>query len=283
MLEIAHGIHVIASANMMRAVKAVSTYRGRDPRDFVLMAFGGSGGVHAAELARALQIRRIIVPLSAGVFSALGLLFSDIELTQSRGFLYAIGDILPDDMSDAYEQLERDIVAHLGYPPERVTLSRFADLRYVGQAFELTVPVPRGRLSAAAVEALTDAFEAEHEATYGHRYPGEKAVQAVGLRVTGAVEPEGRRTIDARKTRLAGGPFDGAESVRPAYFGPEYGTIETPVLSRWALGAAAREGPLVIEEYEGTVVVPPAARASLDAWGNIDIDIDTDTPPVEEG
>ena len=282
-LEIAHGIHVIASANMMRAVKAVSTYRGRDPRDFVLMAFGGSGGVHAAELARALQIRRIIVPLSAGVFSALGLLFSDIELTQSRGFLYAIGDILPDDMSDAYEQLERDIVAHLGYPPERVTLSRFADLRYVGQAFELTVPVPRGRLSAAAVEALTDAFEAEHEATYGHRYPGEKAVQAVGLRVTGAVEPEGRRTIDARKTRLAGGPFDGAESVRPAYFGPEYGTIETPVLSRWALGAAAREGPLVIEEYEGTVVVPPAARASLDAWGNIDIDIDTDTPPVEEG
>ena len=101
--------------------------------------------------------------------------------------------------------------------------------------------------------------------------------------MTGAVEPEGRRTIDARKTLLAGGPSDGAERTRPAYFRPHYGTIETPVLSSRALDAAAREGPLVIEEYEGTVVVPPAARASLDAWGNIDIEIDTETPGVEEG
>ena len=275
-LEIAHGIHVIASANMMRAVKAVSTYRGRDPRDFVLMAFGGSGGIHAAELARALQIERVVVPLSAGVFSALGLLFSDIQLTQSQGFLRAIGDIRPDDMNDAYAGLERDIVARLGYPRERVTLSRFADLRYAGQAYELTVPVPGGRLRAEAVATLAEAFEAEHEATYGHRYPGEKPVQAVGLRVTGAVEPEGRRGIDARRAGLAGGPAGEAEGARPAYFGPDHGTIETPVLSRRALGAGAREGPLVIEEYEGTVVVPPAARASLDAWGNIDIEIDTD-------
>ena len=180
-------------------------------------------------------------------------------------------------MNEAYAELERDIVARLGYPKERVTLTRFADLRYGGQAYELTVPVPGGRLRAATVAALADAFEAEHEATYGHRYPGEKAVQAVGLRVTGAVEPEGRRGIDARKTGLADGPSGEAERARPAYFGPDHGTIETPVLSRRSLGAGAREGPLVIEEYEGTVVVPPAARASLDAWGNIDIEIDTDT------
>ena len=281
-LEIAHGIHVIAGANMMRAVKAVSTYRGRDPRDFVLLAFGGSGGIHAAELARALQIRRIVVPLSAGVFSALGLLLSDIQLTQSRGFLRAIGNIQPDEMSEAYERLEQEIVGRLGFPPERVTLSRFADLRYAGQAYELTVPVPVGRLSMAMVAALAEAFEEEHEATYGHRHPGEKTVQAVGLRVTGAIEPEGRRTIDAQKMGLANGPRGEDEHLRPAYFGPDYGTIETPVLSRWSLGATAREGPLVIEEYEGTVVVPPAARASLDAWGNIDIEIDTGTSSVEE-
>ena len=278
-LETAYGVHTIANANMMRAVKAVSTYQGRDPRDFTMLAFGGSGGVHAVELARGLGMGRVLVPVAAGVFSALGLLYSDIELTLSRAFLGTVGETAPEDMDRVYEELEGEILAHLGYDRDAVNLRRNADLRYVGQAYELTVPVPDGPLTDDNVAGLSEVFEAEHERTYGHRFPGEKAVQTISLRLTGSVVPEGRRTVDTEAMlRLAA---EATEDRRLAYFGPTVGELETPVLStRAALGATPREGPMVIEEYEATVVVPPGARASLDDWANIVIDID---PPAGQG
>ena len=278
-LDTAYGVHTIANANMMRAVKAVSTYRGRDPRDFVMLAFGGSGAVHAVELARALGMGRVVVPVAAGVFSALGLLYSDVELTLSRAFLGTVGEIAPAAMDRLYAELEAAILSHLGYRRDAVTLRRFADLRYFGQAYELTVAVPDGPLSAAAVGGLAEAFEAEHEKTYGHRFPGEKAVQTISLRLTGSVVPEGRRKLDTEAMLRRAGTA--VESRRPAYFGAAAGQVEVPVLSsRAALGAAPRDGPLVIEEYEATVVVPPGARASLDDWANIVIDIG---PPPGQG
>ena len=281
LLEAAYGIHTIANANMVRAVKAVSTYRGRDPRESVLFAFGGSGGVHAAELARALQIRRVVVPGAAGVFSALGLLVANTELGVSSGFLRMVDAISPDEIEAAYDRLERQVRAQLDCARDALTFRHFADMRYVGQAFELVVPVPPPPLEPAMIASLADAFENEHEATYGHRYPGKKAVQIVSLRVTGTLIPD------------AGSAFDNAGEVsvpslepdppgtRSAFFGPRFGAVTTPVCSRATLTATPREGPLVIEEYEGTVVVPPAARASLDEWGNIDIEIDVDPPPAQ--
>ena len=280
-LETAYGTYTIANANMMRAVKAVSTYRGRDPRDFIMLAFGGSGGVHAVELARALKVRRVVVPLAAGVFSAMGLLFAETELSLSSGFLRTLGkgEILLDEFSGTCEGLEREILSQLGRPRDTVTFGHFADLRYAGQAFELTVPIPAPPISATAIAGLAEAFENEHEATYGHRYPGKKAVQIVSLRVTGTVDANGHPAVDARATLSRIGSAGVSAGERRAYFGPLLGEMATPVLSRGMLTRAPREGPLVIEENYGTVVVPPAARASLDGWGNIDIEIDVDTKP----
>ena len=269
--DIAHGVHVLANASMMRAVKAVSTHRGRDPRDFAMLAFGGSGGVHAVGLARALQIRRVIAPPAAGVFSALGLLFSDVGLIRKQAFLRRVGQIDREDWNRSFAELEARVLANIGFPRERVSFRRFADLRYAGQAFELAVPVPDGSVDPASLEALAEAFEEEHERTYGHRFPGEKAVETVSLGVSGAVRSEGRRTLDPAAREAPGAA--GAEATRLAYFGPGAGRVETPVLSsRAELSAAPRAGPLVIEEYEGTVVVPPGASAWLDGAGNVVID-----------
>jgi N-methylhydantoinase A len=277
LLEVAYGIHTIANASMIRAVKAVSTYRGRDPRDFVLLAFGGSGGVHAVEIARALEMRRVVVPLAAGVFSALGLLFAEIELSVSCGFLHTVSqsETLLKELVARYEALEQDVLSQLGYTQNSITFRHYADLRYSGQAFELTVPVPPPPLSTTAIDGLAEAFENEHELTYGHRYPGKKAVQVVSLRVTGSAGSKEYSVVDAGATlsRLESEKI--STSQRLAYFGPRFGKIKTPILSRAMLTNIPREGPLVIEEYDGTVVVPPAARASLDQWGNISIDLDT--------
>ena len=282
LLQAAYGVHTIANANMVRAVKAVSTYRGRDPREFVLFAFGGSGGVHAAELARALQIRRVVVPMAAGVFSALGLLVAKTELGVSSGFLRLVEETSPGEIALAYDGLERQILAQLDCARDAITFHHFADMRYVGQAFELVVPVPPPPLDPPAITGLADAFEDEHEATYGHRYPGKKAVQIVSLRVTGTVATDGGPAMDAAATLSRSGAPQGPSGERTAWFGPDFGEMTTPVLSRAMLTATPREGPLVIEEYEGTVVVPPAARASLDGWGNIDIEIDVG-PASREG
>jgi len=275
LLDVAYGVHIIANANMVRAVKAVSTYQGRDPRDFSMLAFGGSGGVHAVEIARSLGMKRVIVPISAGVFSAIGLIYSDVALTLSRACIEIVDDIDHDQITGAYDELEDEIISHLSIDRKLIIFHRHADLRYVGQAYELTVPIPDGLLTRETVISLTEAFETEHERTYGHRFPGEKAVQIISLRLTGAVIPEGNRLIDPLTTLRATGKKL-QEDTRLAYFGPELGRLETTVLpSRAMIGDIPREGPLVIEEYEGTVVVPPGAKASLDEWANIVIDIDS--------
>ena len=275
LLEMAYGVHVIANANMMRAVKAVSTYRGRDPREFVMLAFGGSGGIHAVELARSLGMGRVVVPAAAGVFSALGLLCSDIELALSSAFLGVIGEIRPGAMEEVFRSLEAEILGHLGYRRDAVVLKRFADLRYTGQAYELTVPLPDGDLTPEVITGLAEAFETEHERTYGHRFPGRKTIQTISLRLIGTVIPEGRPAVDFEATlERAGGTVD--ESRRMAFFGTAVGEVETPVLTnRAALAGTPRQGPLVMEEYEGTIVVPPGARASLDRWANVVIDIES--------
>ena len=198
-MELAYGIHLIANSTMMRAVKAVSTYRGRDPREFTIIAFGGCGGIHVVELARSLQIDRALIPLSAGVFSALGLLVSDIESTLSRSYFRSFIHTSPDEMNKFYEELEDNINKNLGSNSDLISISRFADMRYEGQAFELTVPVPNGKLNQLNISHLPELFESEHESTYGHRYPGDKNVQIVNLRTTGKLESNFRRNIDVNK------------------------------------------------------------------------------------
>jgi N-methylhydantoinase A len=267
LMETAYGIHQVANANMMRAVKGVTTYRGRDPRDFSLYAFGGNGGVHGVELARSLQIPTVIVPPAAGVFSAIGLLTANVELTLAQGMLSRTREMDVDKVERAFEALEQQIVGQLGHPRESVTFTRAIDLRYAGQAFELTIPAPNAKLDATALAELERLFELEHERTYGHAFRGTYAIEAVTLRVTGSVAAGS--THASVRTQAAYRPG----GTRTVYFGPAMGERETPIMARDELGAELRAGPFIVEEYEGTTVVPPDCAARLDASGNIVIEV----------
>ncbi|MBI4184115.1 MAG: hydantoinase/oxoprolinase family protein [Proteobacteria bacterium] len=274
LFEAAYGVHVIANANMMRAVKAVSTYRGRDPAEFVLLAFGGNGGVHGVELARALRMQRVIVPIGAGVFSAIGLLVAEVRFDQSRAFLRHLSALSPAEIEAAFAPLEEQVLAKLARPRAEVSFERAMDLRYAGQAFELTVAVPEGLIARDGTAGLAELFEREHERTYGHRFPDAKAIETVAVRVAGIARGAGggERPAALRYGATAGAARPASRSV---YFGPELGHLETPIVSRGALAGGRHEGPLVIEEYEGTVLVPPGARVSLDGFGNAVIDLGT--------
>ena len=264
--EVASGVAQLAAATMMRAVKAVTTYRGRDPREFVLFAFGGGGGLYAADLARALGMRRVVVPVAAGVFSAVGLLFADLEVTIARGHLCHLLDAEPNDIEDRFQTLEKNARAELSSDGTNVEIERRIDVRYLGQAFELSITVP-DRLDASEA---AERFDAEHERTYGHRLPATHPKQIVALRVIARVPPEVPPHIDAAKVLSAARVQP--TSRRPVYFG-EAGLIETDIIGRVNLSGVPRSGPLVIEEYEGTTVVPPDGRAHLDSFGNIVIDL----------
>jgi len=267
LIETAYGIHLVANANMMRAIKGVTTYRGRDPRDFTLYAFGGNGGVHGVELARSLQIPMVVVPPAAGVFSAIGLLTANVELMVAQALLSRTREMDLEKAEQVFRALEDQITQQLGYARKSITFQRAADLRYSGQAFELTVPAPNRKLDAVALAELERLFELEHERTYGHAFSGTYATETVTLRVTGSVTPEGVQT--SVRTRASDQP----ESRRSVYFGPEYGERDTPILARNALNDQPRAGPLIVEEYEGTAVVPPNCAARLDAAGNIVIEV----------
>lgn len=267
--ELAYGVVQLAATTMMRAVKAVTTYRGRDPRDFALFAFGGGGGLYAADLARALGIRTVVVPPAAGVFSAVGLLFADLELALSRGYLRRLATAPGEEVDGIFRELEAAAVAELKVGRDQVVSQRRIDVRYAGQAFELSVDVPQHE-EPLNFDRIARTFDAEHEATYGHRLPPEHPKEIVALRVTASVQPARPPTLDA-DWLLARAPRT-PESLRPVFFG-ELGRHDTPVIGRADLTAEPRQGPLVIEEYEGTSVVPPDCTARLDGHGNVVISV----------
>ena len=275
-LEAAYGIFQVAAGTMVRAVKAVSTYRGRDPRDFALFAFGGNGPVVATAIAELLEMTRIVIPPNPGVFSAHGLLLANIEHEIARAYLRRLADVDAVEMANIFDGLEHDVRALMaaeGYPGPEVALARYADLRYTEQAHELRIALPAGA-SAFDRAALAAAFNAEHARTYGHNADA-AAVESVALRVAGVVEigalsPPPLPLAVSERGRSAA--MTGAKArTRTAYFGPIAGRLSTPVIARADLTRAWRAGPLIIEEYDATGIVPPAWRARLDAAGNIEI------------
>ena len=267
LMETAHGIHTVANANMMRAVKAVTTYRGRDPRDFSLVAFGGNGGVHGVDLARVLRISKVIVPPAAGVFSAIGLLNANREMNLSAAFCTTISDIDVTAAERVWADLEAEVRAR--FSGEALAFRRLADMRYGGQAFELTVPLPDGPLDSAALATLGGAFEDEHERRYGHKFAGAHELEIVNLRLIGVVP-----VAEMGAIALTEAPPPSGDTSRRVHFGPGFAPeIETPILARAHLDAHPRAGPFIVEEYDSTTVVAPDCRAALDDHGNIVIDI----------
>jgi N-methylhydantoinase A len=268
LMEAAEGIHRIANATMQRAIRSVSIERGRDPRDFALIAFGGSGPVHAAGLARDLDIARIVIPPHPGLFSALGLLAANVEQLYTRSVLTdllrldtARGDTVLAEMA---ARAEVDLTGE-GFSPDRTEIARFADLRYRKQISELMLPLPDGPLTSQALARLAEQFHREHEHTYGYAIRDERVeLVAFKLRARGhrsnAVEVPWRNLADTRAVR---------RSDRNVYFGKGIGEVPAPVIGRADLREQPSPGPLVIEEYDSTVVVPPGWSAHRNAIGFI--------------
>ena len=266
MEKAAHGAHLIAASNMIRAIKAVSTERGRDPREFALFAFGGNGPVFACGMAAALGMKRVVVPPSAGLFSSFGLLYADVEHHYSRTFRRLLRKSDPREIERAWDALAKqadDQLAAEGFASEKRKIRRSAALHYHGQTYELTVPLPDGPIDFAHLE---EAYGREHEKTYGHRAGADEPVELVSMQVVGQGLREGPSVPERVKPSRA---EPKPPPPRRAYFGS---WIETPVLRRSDL-AQPRSGPLIIEEYDATCVVPPRAKAQLDAGGNIVIEL----------
>ena len=268
----AHGAHLIAASNMIRALKAVSSERGRDPREYALVGFGGNGPLSAAGMAEAIGIRQVLIPPSAGVFSSFGLLYADVEyyFTQTRKQLLRALD--PAEVATVIDRLEGEARARLGedgFAGARIAIGRFASLHYQGQSFELRVPMAPGPVDRAALAALEAGFGAEHERTYGHRAGAEEPVELVSLEVIGSGLPDQPRAALAAAAGLAPDIAITAP-VRRAYFGPQTGWRDVRVVNRSAL-AAPHTGPCIVEEYDATCLIPPGWSARLDEFGNIEM------------
>jgi N-methylhydantoinase A len=253
---------------MMRAIRAVSSERGRDPREYALFAFGGNGPLFAAGMARALEMTRVVIPPAPGLFSAFGLLYSEVEHHYVRTWRRPARGLDPAELSGAFGRLEdeaRGQLAAEGFSGAAVRLERSADCRYQGQSFELTVPVT-------ASLAIDEAFGREHARTYGHRAGPDEPVEIVSLRVVGRGLSDRPRVVDRPAAGVAPRTTAAVAAMRRVYFGAQAGWITTPILSRSDL-ATPREGPAIVEEYDATCVVPPGARVALDAWGNIVMEV----------
>ena len=261
--EAAFGMLRLASATMMRAIRAVSVERGRDPRAFALLAFGGNGPLFAAGIARELGIARVIVPPLPGVFSAFGLLVADAEHHATQSLRTRLDSADPVRIATVLAALESAGAARLaqdGFGPERRVYRRAAMARYAGQSSEIEVPLPEGPVTPAAI---ADLFGQQHERTYGFRAPPEEPVELMGLSVLARGLPDRPRLPDRIPPLAAAVPRS-----RSAWF-PVDGWIETPVTDRPGLGTTPREGPFIVQEYDATCVIPRGVRAWVDGFGNI--------------
>jgi N-methylhydantoinase A len=267
----AQGILDVANANMERALRVVSVERGYDPREFDLVAFGGAGPLHAPKLAAELGVPRVVVPRTAGVLSALGLLISDTLYDHSTSRVRRLDTVDPDELAAAFASFVADGRAQLeaeGLSPDRMQFEPSMDLRYVGQSFELSVPTTVD-VDAAALETVRERFHERHRQRYGHAYPDEPVeLVTLRLRARGVVE-----TPDLRPEGRDGSVADARVETRRVVYDGE--PSDTPVYDRTRLPTDSRfDGPAVVEGRESTTVVHPGQRVRVDADANLVVEVD---------
>lgn len=265
----AHGIREVANALMARAIRSVTVERGRDPRDLSLVAIGGNGGVHAVDIARQLGVPRVLVPPLSGVFSAVGMLASDVEHTFLRTVLVPLDELDRGALEGWIAELGGAAAKRLasdGYPPERQERIWTAELRYEGQSSELPVRFDPANTSA---ERLAADFSNAYRDLYG--YADESKVEFVKLRL--AARGLRSRRLDFSQVRVEQRPSADRGDTRLVSFERGEPKRETPVISRSALGIQPRPGPLIVEEFDATIVVPPGASIARDDLGTIIIEV----------
>ena len=269
----ADGILRIAVTAMSYAVKGVTTERGLDAGDFALVAYGGAGPLHAVEVAREIGIRTVIIPTAPGVFSAFGMLFSDLRYDFVRTWFTPLEDAPFDGIERVYRELEdegRAAIAAAAVKPSKIIVKRAADMRYVGQEHAVTVDLPLKVFERQDRDAIKRHFDEMHEQRYGTSAPDERA-EIVSLRstVTGVMRKPPQETVVRGRRTPDKAAFTGKRSV---YLAGKY--RPTPTYARAALAAGNRiEGPALIEEHASTTVLLPGDALEVDAYGHLVIKV----------
>jgi len=269
-LRAAEGIIQITCENMAQAIKMVLIDRGRDPRDFVLVSFGGAGPMHACFIARALNIPQVVVPAYAGVASAFGATAMDLRHDLEAFFYAPVEGIDVTRLNRLYEQLEaqgKNLLAQEALSQERISVSRGAQMRYIGQSYEVETPVPAGQLSAASLPQIVRNFHREHEREYG--VASEQFAPAfVGLGVT-VIGHNEKPPIVQGSMATGQNPLKGERRV---YFSGHW--LPTPVYDgqRLTQGFTLR-GPAIVEYEHSCAVLPPDTSAVVDGLDNLVISV----------
>lgn len=268
MVDTAYGIHLIANSTMMRALNGVSAERGRDPSQFTLFAIGGNGSVHGTKLADDLMMGTVIVPPVSGVFSALGLLFADVEHPVVRAFYRAWDEVEIGDLNALLADMAataRGLLEQSGFDAGHQSLVAVADVSYQGQMMTLPVQFSALEITPEVLATARKDFLAAHKGVFGYA-PEHEPLQFVSLKVFGRGVSDAPRVPDTlNPVRTA----QAQSSRRKVYFGPENGWLDTPVLPRASLSSEPIHGPAIIEEYESTTVIRPGWGAVIDSWNNI--------------
>ena len=274
-VEAAHGIVEIANAAMVNALRMVSVQRGYDPRDFVLVAFGGAGPVHANRLASEIEMPTTIIPMSPGTTSALGLLVTELKHDYSTTMIERVDRLDLGAVRRVYEELEgqgRETLEREGIPKAEMDFRWQVDIRYVGQSYELTIPLPGNRIDSAMLEQVLSRFHQEHDRAYGFSTPGE-AVEFVNLRLTaiGQIIKPKLRELERSDGDLAAALI----SSRSVYFAEHGGYLDCPIYDRYKLAAGhLLKGPAIVTELDSTTVIHPGYRAEVDQYGNLVMTLD---------
>jgi len=267
--EAAYGITQVANSAMMRALRAVSTERGRDPRDFTLVSFGGAGPIHAAALAEDMEISRVLVPVFPGLFSALGLLLADYRHDYIRSIVTPLAAINPNKILEHYEELQyvaRDAMRREGVPGEVVRFEHYVDLKYSYQLQDLSIPFPASNDSGNLLVKLAVRFREAHEQAFG--YNTDDPIELVSLRLRALATVGDMRFSDLAAKIAPASDAIARSEPRETFFGPQHGLLKTSVFRRADI-ASVQDGPLIVEEPDTTVVVPPGWSVSRDEYGSL--------------
>ena len=273
-VEVARGIYDVVNENMASAARVHIAEQGKDPRQYTLLATGGAGPVHAFYVAKKLGVRRLICPLAAGVASALGLLIAPARIDRVVTIASSLDTMDWPRLEAAYRELEADaakVIEETGFDPATARVTRLADVRYIGQGFEVVTTLPNGPYDAGAKQHLLDAFEDTYRRTFS-RTPPDVNAEIINIRVSLRADVPG----DGVGFKAAGDESGEARAkvTRPVRFPENDDYVDTAVYDRAQLRPGERfEGPAVIEESESTLVVGPGGTIQVDEDGNLLVDL----------
>ncbi len=273
--DAAWGIYSVVTENMAAAARIHIIGRNKDPRNYAIIAFGGAGPAHACDVARILGVRRVIVPLAAGVTSAIGCLTAPLSFEAVRSLPSLLGRVDWDNVNALYAEMEtwgRAQLQEAGVPPQQVESVRSADMRLVGQIHEINIPIPAGQLTPAQRDEVEQRFHGIYQALYSRKNLN-IPIEVQNWRLLGKGPPPPGRLREEAVASEADAKA-GLKGQRRAYFRASGDEIDCPVYDRYQLPAgSAVAGPAIIEERESTAVIGPHDRAAIDRWLNLVVDV----------